>query len=50
MYLVLQSMSTPLHMHILGIRIIEFALAQFTVETDDLSCGITLDLLNVLMA
>jgi len=41
--------SASFHVHVLGIGIIEFTLTQFTVEADNLSSRLILDLLNVLM-
>ena len=49
LYLVLEAMSTPLHVHLLGIGVVELALAQLAVEADQLAL-VVLQLLDVVLS
>jgi len=42
--------SAALHVHVLGVRVVELAFTELAVEADDLPCCIILDLLYVFMA
>lgn len=49
LFLVLQAVATALHMHLLGVGIVELAVAQLAVEAQRLAV-VSADLLDVVLA